>query len=379
MAAAPLFAELQGLLAEIGRPKQANAAADPGGMSGSSSHPTASADAGLQTPPHGARAAENEADVKKDIPNNVNTTPGNTGTQAEVQLGQGVKADETGVNVPSTKGNKEDPGTATPITTEDGTKYGSFAGRPFDELYKQAGVLANDLLAAVAVQGQKQAQARQTPAPAPVPAPTPAPAPSAESVKAAEAGFNLAQQIANAPTPEQVKAANARVVARQLVTDGLRAAELYLQFAKAAADASDGGSSDSGPKEKKEGGEGESGESSESSESGEGGEGGGGGGAPAGLGGPPEGGMGLGGMGGSPEGGMGGPPDPAIVEQLMMALLEAGYTPEMLMQGIQGLADGGGAPMPGGGGGAPGGDPLAAMAGGGSSGILLAVGPRCGE
>ena len=135
MASPALFNELRGFLTEIGAEKtaaakKADAAADPGGYQGASSHATAKqtgSEANLQSPTEGARSSENEADVKATIPINVNSTSGNTGTQDQVQLGQGVKAKETGQDVPTVKGNKEDPGTSTPITTEDGEKYGGYA------------------------------------------------------------------------------------------------------------------------------------------------------------------------------------------------------------------------------------------------------------
>jgi hypothetical protein len=404
MSTKALFNELAGFLTQVGSEKtaaakKADAAKDPGGYSGSSSHATAGQTgekANLQSPSEGSRSSENESDVKKTVPINVNQTSGNTGSQDQVQLGQGVKAEETGKGVPSVKGDKEDPGTSTPITTEDGEKYGSYAGKPFNELYKTAGALANTVLAAIGTQAvapQVQPQKTASQAPAAPAAPVTQPKVIDERVKAAQAGYDLAKLL-NQPqaSPAQLKQANAKLAADQIMRDAFRAADLVASYeqsyvaakqaaAKRAADETDSDSSSEGH-EKKEKSESSSGSTAEPTEGGggppSGGESGGGdsGGSGGGDAGPAASMGGDGGMGGGMGGGGGG--DPQAIQTLLMALLEMGITPDMLMQGAQGLPGGGaggggmGGVMGGGdmgGMGGPGagggGDPMAALGGGG--------------
>lgn len=369
MATSPLFKQLHGFLEEIEQTrktasaKKADAKSDPGSVGGESSHPSADQTgekANLTDATEGARSAENEADVKKSIPANVNETTGNIGaTQDSVQMGQGVKATMTGEDPAvedNYKSDKDDPGTTAKARVDDGEKYGSYAGKPFGELYKSAGDLANGILAKIAT-------SNVTPkAPAQQPATKQADkniAPPAEDprVKAAKAGYDLAAQAGVTQTPEQIKLANTKLAAAQVIQDAFRAADLtadyfasYYAQQKRAADDSD---SESGEKEepKKE----------ESAESGGGGDGppSGGDSGPPGGGDPGMGGMG--GTGGDPMGG-GGDPQQAI-QQLIMALMEMGVTPDMLLQGAQGMGGPGGGVMPPPGGG--GGDPMAAMGGGG--------------
>ena len=333
MASPALFNELRSFLTQIGAEKsaaakKADAAQDPGGYSGKSSHPSAKQtgrDANLQAPVEGDRSAENESDVEEDVPNNVNTTPGNTGTQEQVQLGQGVRADETGVNVPHVKGDKEDPGTSHPATADDGEKYGSYAGRPFSELYKTAGTLANTILASIAAQAVHVPQ-ESTSAATNYSASGPD-----ETVKAAEAGYRLADLLAGQPSEEQIKVANAVAAVEQTIWDAFRAADLVADFqrnyiatkqAQAAAAAAYSAKRAADESDIYSGSEGESKPQDDDADDDDGGD------------------------ESSDEGdvlddigGGGGSDQEATIEQLLQALLAMGVTPDMLLQSAQNLPD----------------------------------------
>jgi hypothetical protein len=172
-----LFNRVGDLLEEIGTEKAAGdtqskaAMDDPGGMEGKSSHPSATIgdDGDLPQPaPEGEMSADNTAEVKKQIPDSVDSkseaTPANVPTQDEVQLGQGVDAAKPTGEDPSTerdyKGTKEDPGsgstemggTSHPAKGSFGEKYSSdqLTEMSDEDLYKQASELGNELLADVA-------------------------------------------------------------------------------------------------------------------------------------------------------------------------------------------------------------------------------------
>lgn len=110
----------------------------------------------------GERASENTADVKDSIPSSVDETPedkaNSTGGLNNPVYRTGLKADETGVNVPSTKANKKDPGTAHPAKA--GTeKYASV----HDLIDAYADILAETtILAKAAADSKAQAGTNQT-------------------------------------------------------------------------------------------------------------------------------------------------------------------------------------------------------------------------
>lgn len=153
-----LFDQLNALAAEIAQSPVKTAAeksagpvpADPGGYQGASSHPTTSADNGAQNASTGARASEYEADVKKQQGAlAVDNTPemSQEGRQDEVQTNIGVSAKATGedpANEKDFKGDKDDPGTSSPVKANDGEKYSSVT---FKEARDRAGALGNDILA----------------------------------------------------------------------------------------------------------------------------------------------------------------------------------------------------------------------------------------
>jgi hypothetical protein len=153
-----LFAQLNALAEEIAQSPVKAAAeksaapvpADPGTYVGSSAHPSASADNGVQNATTGARASEYETDVKKQQGAlAVDNTPemSQEGRQDEVQLNIGVNAKATGEDPAAEhdyKGDKDDPGTSHPAKANDGEKYSSVT---FKEARARAGELGNDILA----------------------------------------------------------------------------------------------------------------------------------------------------------------------------------------------------------------------------------------
>jgi hypothetical protein len=153
-----LFDQLNALAAEIAQSPVKAAAeksagpvpADPGGYQGASSHPTTDADNGVQNANTGARASEYETDIKKQQGAlSVDNTPemSQDGRQDEVQTNIGVSAKSTGedpANEKDFKGDKDDPGTSSPVKANDGEKYSSVT---FKEARDRAGELGNDILA----------------------------------------------------------------------------------------------------------------------------------------------------------------------------------------------------------------------------------------
>ncbi len=123
---------------------------DPGGHCGATSHPSKSIDDGTQDAPEGSRARENEADVKKDVPASVDETkPGSGGTQEERQMQIGTHKSETGMDPKvedDYKSKKDDPGTTHPAKATVGEKYSSL-----NELLAMHKKASDELLAAISV------------------------------------------------------------------------------------------------------------------------------------------------------------------------------------------------------------------------------------
>lgn len=155
-----VISRINALLGEVGngQTKRASemstsgsASKDPGGYQGASSHPSARVDAMTQSSPMGARAKENEKDVKEDHPGGGvdNTSPESGGDQDSHQFNIGTVQSATGEQ-PSVeddyKGDKEDPGTSHPANADDvGEKYSSMKFRPLLKLAfdKMNGVVAD--------------------------------------------------------------------------------------------------------------------------------------------------------------------------------------------------------------------------------------------
>jgi hypothetical protein len=383
-----LFDQLRGFLAEVqgekkaAAQKKADTLSEPGSVGGETSHPVKNIDDQLQNAAEGARSSENSSDVKKQIPLNVDSASEKGPDQESQQFNIGVTSTETGndeANEQNYKDKKDDPGTDHPASVDDNEKYGSMK---FEELKKLSEKKANDILATIAAAGQKVAGASPaTPVKTPTTPAKTTPAPQVQKAavaQAAAAGYQAATAAGVNGDEQEKQAVQAAV--EGTIRDALAAAVMtgnYLvEFQKQAvnkraADEEDSGSSSS---------DSDSGSKSESkSDSGGGGDEGGGGGG--GGGGDEGGGLGLdpsalgamagGGGGGDPmAGGGGGGGQEEAVNQLLMALMEMGVTPDEIMAALQGSGGGGGGdPLAGaGGGGDPlagaGGDPLAGAGGG---------------
>jgi len=191
---------------------------DPGGYArfggGPSTHPSAKVDSNTQAAPMGSRAKENEADVKEDHPGAGvdNTSPNSGGDQDSHQYNIGTQQSATGEQ-PSVedhyKGDKEDPGTASPANADDiGEKYGSM---DFEPLCKLAFDSADALLADLA-RGMKLGD---------------------PTVKAGEANAKLAQaagaELANAPSDAEKRAFAHELIAHH-IKDAHADADLVGQY-----------------------------------------------------------------------------------------------------------------------------------------------------
>ena len=153
-----LFAQLNALAEEISQNAEKVAAAksaapvpaDPGGYQGASTHPSAHVDNDVQKATTGSRAAEYEADVKKQQGAlAVDNTPemSQEGRQDDVQLNIGTNAAATGEDPAAEKdykGTKDDPGTSHPAKATDGEKYSSVT---FKVAHAKCSNLGNEILA----------------------------------------------------------------------------------------------------------------------------------------------------------------------------------------------------------------------------------------
>lgn len=350
MSSAPTFDTLRQFAQEILGEKRA--ADDPGGYSGPSSGPWTSVDDGTRPATTGARAAENEADIK-DMPEgsvSVDDTPEASPTedsqdkvQYNINMTQSAVGEDPAVE-DDYKSKKDDPGTDSPFTVSDERKYGSWN---FRKCASQLGKLGNEILADVAVKAAKQNKKADAAA-----KPAAAPAATDAVTKAAQAGYEQAAALGQA---------GETVAAQQMIFNTVKEAShmadltvAYLREYHAAiskqADA-DPSESDSGESHKPKDDDG---------------------GAPPGAGGPPGGdpgaggppgaggdalaamlGPGAGGPGGDPgaggppgmDPGAGGPPggDPMAggapskeesLHELAAAMIEMGISPEELMQAV---------------------------------------------
>jgi hypothetical protein len=346
---------------ELGTSGQASK--DPGGYKGPSSHPSARVDSMTQSAPLGARAKENEKDVKEDHPGSGvdQVAAGSGGDQDSKQYNVGTNQSATGED-PSVedkyKGTKEDPGTTHPANAEDvGEKYSSMR---FNDLLKVAsdgmnGILA-DITNGVHLNYYRDVFAKQAAAPQLAPDGIQID----DAALAAEAGYNLADATIKQAWAEK-QAASSMVVA-QICADAVHEADLvgeyltkFAQYRQAASQppisiptrpktAAD--PTDVAPPADAGGG---------------GGDAGGDAAAAAALGG------GGGGAGGGGE-------HEAALNELFSALAQLGISPEELMEAAQagggggGGGEGGGLPIGGGGGGMP-------MTGGDAGAAAMMPGP----
>jgi hypothetical protein len=360
---------------------------------------------GTQAVKEGARAAENEKDIKAKIVTNVNETgkaPNGTGGENTATNSIGTKKGETGEDVPSTKSTKDDPGTSSPAKAgPNGNGSGSEKSAAFNGDYSE---LSNDILAGIAVAThthEKQASA-QTAAPAAAPAAVASVSavvdatPAGTEKKAGEvdgggqgltdeqigylhAHYSLSTlqgtEKQAAAAPEQNYQAELEKMARDNVAGILARAEHHAEltanylagWTKQAMGGMGGEVTD--PAALMAGGAAPGAAMGGGDATGGGpapmGDPAAGGGAPAGA--PPMGGDPAAAMGGGAPapGGAGGGDDMQAAVQLLQALQQAGISPQEVLQQLQGGGGGGGAPAPapaGGGGGGDGPDIAAAAA-----------------
>lgn len=376
-----LFDRVASLVNEIGADEAAtvkSAMDDPGGAEGPTSHPSKKPDDDEQAATEGEQSADNTKRVKDMIPDSVDSTadatPANVPKDTDHQLGEGVdKAKPTGED-PSTEddfkgkltGDKrqgDQGGTTHPASGDYGEKYSADAVAAMSdaELCKAAADLGNEIMADIA-NGVFSKDAAK-------PADANAAAKAGEKVaQDTAAASNDLDEIASGVVQDIVKAAYDQA---DMVTD-------YIQRKLAAQKRAEGEGEDDDPTSGSENGEDHGSEDASSdptdappAEGGEeappegaeqllaamGGEGGGMGGEMGGapgleMGGAPGPEMGgapgpeMGGMGGM-GGEMGGPPpemgamnDEQALQELAMALLEAGIDPAELAA----LAGAGGPP-----------------------------------
>jgi hypothetical protein len=167
-----LFAQLNALAEEISQNSEKVAAAksaapvpsDPGGYQGASTHPSAHVDNNVQKATTGSRAAEYEADVKKQQGAlAVDNTPelSQEGRQDEVQQNIGTTVAATGEDPAAEKdykGTKDDPGTTHPAKANDGEKYSSVN---FKQAHAKCSDLGNEILADLINFGDKAIAGKQ--------------------------------------------------------------------------------------------------------------------------------------------------------------------------------------------------------------------------
>lgn len=363
----PHFAKIRTWLNEIHQEKRAAATtksgkaySEPGGYVGETTHPSKDVDDGLEKAKEGERSSENESDVKKtEFKGNVNETPDNPGPkQEDLNLNMGVRQSATGEE-PSVEDDyrtrQSEPGTSHPANMEIGEKYSAWVKKEAGELSN----LANDILADIATgngfgPALNIGNAPTEKAPATEKAAQSQPQ-AGNNVAAAQAGYELATLMGmSKESADQVTQNVIAETIKQAQTGADRVGAYLLSFmkesealSKKSADATSGDESEAGPPA---GGPGGIPPEALAAAAGPGGGAppvGPGAGAGPDMGGPPPDAAGAGGppgMGGG-AGGAGGH-DQAL-QELAMALMELGISPEELATAMsQGGPGGAGGPPP---------------------------------
>lgn len=355
----PHFAKIRSWLNEIHREKQAAATtksgkaySEPGGYVGETTHPSKDVDDGLEKAQEGERSSENESDVKKqEWTGNVNETPDNPGPkQEDLNLNMGVRQSATGEQ-PEVEDDyrtrQSEPGTSHPANMELGEKYSAWVKKEAGELSN----LANDILADIATgngfegalgngkppaqpaqpAAEKTAQTQQTQQTQPQQTQQPA----GNNTAAAQAGYELAAFLGmNKEAADQVTENITGEIIKQAQLGADRVGAFVLSFVKESEalvkEAADPTAGDTG-----EGGGPPAGGPDPAALA-----------AAAGAGGDPA-------AGGAPPGagGAGGGGHDAALQELAMALMELGISPEELASAV--AQGGGGAGGAGGAGGPP--------------------------
>jgi hypothetical protein len=371
--------------------KTAEAHTEPGSQGGETTHPSKNVDDRTETATTGARAKENEKDVKEDQgPPSVDSgseaknaaakaaaakqadTVGKLGTAEDDQYNIGLRATPTGEDVPKTKTTKDDKGykgkTSHPANTENselnGGKYAAdLNADPLEKLAAELGELGGAICATITAEAQKAAGDNGAGAGAPANQTNKtasANQPQVDPRLSQQAGWELAGLL----NGKMDKAGADKLVHSTLVTvikdagdDANRVISFIQKWAavanqsrvtkRAGGPPDDGGGQEPPPPADAGGG----------SSDGGGDPGAGAGGPPPGAD-PSAGGGGLGGAGGA--GGAGG----GDVQQLLAMLQEMGISPQELEQAIAQEQAGGGGGLGGGGLGGAGGPPPPGAGGG---------------
>jgi hypothetical protein len=373
-----LFAQLNALAEEISQNAEKVAAAksaspvpaDPGGYQGASSHPSAHVDNDVQKATTGARAAEYEADVKKQQGAlAVDNTPemSQEGRQDEVQQNIGTTVAATGEDPAAEKdykGTKDDPGTSHPAKANDGEKYSSVT---FKQAHANCSSLGNEILADLINFGTDQLAGEKAAGMPPAflanikkkkpegddkgelkgdqheidvnndKKITSSDFEALRKESAFSAGYELAAALG---LDKQAAEANVRDVCANTLREADEMADLFVGFFTA---------KQAGADPTEEAAEGEDHSAPDDVGSGEGGEAAGDAGGMEAM---------MGGGGGEGAGLEAAPPsEDEALQELAMALQELGIPPEALLQGLSGGGEGGDPAA------AMGGDPAAAMGG----------------
>lgn len=232
-------ASLRGSLAELleqarQQTKTAGAHTEAGSVGGETSHPIKSLDDNASGYQEGSRSRENTTDLKKDQgPAGVESAPATTTEQEASQNTIGpLDAKSTGKDpaseTDSVKGDKDDPGSEHPAKTDDGKKFGSVS-EELRYLTQQSEKIGQAILTHILRDGQT------APKPATKTASPVQPAATQASVKAAEAGYDLAGLLSDLDVPMEDKMSCDRFVfeqSRRAVEAGVKRAEAYLEVAQ---------------------------------------------------------------------------------------------------------------------------------------------------
>jgi hypothetical protein len=245
-----VLGEIEALLAEFNGEKRASEMGtsgsgkdDPGGYDGKSSHPSAMADPKSGPATLGARAKENEKDVKAEYPGQIDNHGSGFGdTQDNQQPNMGMHQSATGEDSKveeDYKFKKDDPGTSSPAKADTGSdKQGShdkYASMSHDQLFKEAYTQLNGLLAALAdgeeihldAAGQKKEASTTT---------TPSISTTTQTAtetpaQAAQRGYELASGLTNPPAFD--KTALAHAVLENLYREAENDADNVIEYLQA--------------------------------------------------------------------------------------------------------------------------------------------------
>lgn len=292
---------------------------------GKTSTPTKNVPDNLHPTKTGPLFADNSAELKKQVPLNVEVMPkakdNTNSTTDDTQLQLGLSAGPTGHDVETPKAGFKDPGSSHPARVDNsslnGGKYAAYAGMELDKLASDVEEMGNLLIAELILDARARGQSAQKAASAPATPATPAAAPAAQAPTVTDA---------------QLKAANDRLVVGRLALvlkeaqhDAINVATYAKNRNKVAGLPGDDATAGGPP-----------------------------------VGGPPAGGLPPGGAppmppapGGASDPAAGGPPtdasgsgsaSPSSPEELMSILAALGVSPQDLEQAIAEMKAGGGAP-----------------------------------